>query len=71
MTSRVIERWIEAHLARKRIGANSLIFSVVDSTLLRPMPFRDADRIVTLWNAYSQLGDSQEEVSPPPVRFSH
>lgn len=28
MTSRVIERWIEAHLARKRIGANSLIVSV-------------------------------------------
>ena len=28
------------------VGANSAIFSVVDAVMLRPLPFRDADRVV-------------------------
>ncbi|HEV3410750.1 MAG TPA: ABC transporter permease [Chthoniobacterales bacterium] len=31
------------------IGANSAIFSVVDTVLLRPLPFPNADRIVAIW----------------------
>ena len=31
------------------IGANSAIFSLVDATLLRPLPFGNADRLVTIW----------------------
>jgi len=31
------------------IGAASAIFSVVDGVLLRPLPWRDADRLVTIW----------------------
>ena len=31
------------------IGANSAIFALVDATLLRPLPFRDPDRLVALW----------------------
>jgi putative ABC transport system permease protein len=31
------------------IGANSAIFALVDATLLRPLPYRDADRLVTIW----------------------
>ncbi len=43
------------------IGANLTIFSVVDTVLLRPLPFPQAERLVTIYNNYpgSDLGRSQ------------
>ncbi len=32
------------------IGANTLVFSVLESTLLRPLALPDPDRLVTIWN---------------------
>jgi putative ABC transport system permease protein len=38
------------------IGANSAIFSVVDTLLLRPLPFKDPDQIVMAWARYVNDG---------------
>src|ERR1700682_956437 len=35
------------------IGANSAIFSVVDTVLLRPLPFKDPDQIAMVWGRYA------------------
>jgi putative ABC transport system permease protein len=38
------------------IGANAAIFSVVDAVVLRPLPFRDADRLVVIWGNLRRPG---------------
>ena len=38
------------------IGANTAIFSLVNSILLRPLPFRDPDRVVRMLQASPRLG---------------
>jgi predicted permease len=38
------------------IGANLTIFAVVDSILLRPLPFPEANRLVTVFNTYPKAG---------------
>ena len=38
------------------IGANTAIFSVVYPVLLRPLPFRDAERLVTIGESRHQIG---------------
>ena len=61
------------------IGANSAIFSVVDTLLLQPLPFQDPDRIVNIWTRgatdargtgvhsfpdYADLRDQNQSVGP-------
>lgn len=46
------------------IGANAAVFSVINAVLLRPLPYRDADRVVTLWQNNVKVGIPRNDVSP-------
>ena len=49
------------------IGANSAIFSVFNAVLLRPLPFDESDRLVTIWQTDKTEGDRRQIVSYPNV----
>ncbi len=46
------------------VGANVAIFSVIYGVLLRALPFKDAERIVTLWEHNAKEGIKRDDVSP-------
>ena len=46
------------------IGANSAIFSALDQIVIRPLPYADPDRLVTLWEDFSSFGVAKSRVSP-------
>ncbi|HLG55449.1 MAG TPA: ABC transporter permease [Vicinamibacterales bacterium] len=46
------------------IGASVTVFSIVDSVLLRPLPYREPDRLVTLWDTNASTGLKHETMSP-------
>jgi putative ABC transport system permease protein len=47
------------------IGANTAIFSVIDSVLLRPLPYQDPAGLVMVWENNSQHANPHNTVSPP------
>ena len=46
------------------IGVNTAIFSAVDSILLRPLPLRDPERLVSVWEKTPAMGIQQNEAAP-------
>lgn len=38
------------------LAANLVVFAVVDAVLLRPLPFPEPERLVTLYNSYPRIG---------------
>ncbi len=49
------------------IGANTTTFSTVNAMLLRPFPFPNLDRIVTVWETAPKQDDNH--LSPAPANF--
>jgi putative ABC transport system permease protein len=50
------------------IAANSAIFSIADAILVRPLPYRDASRLVMVWEEASAYGFPKD--TPAPGNFS-
>lgn len=46
------------------IGANTVIFSLINTTLLRPLPYADAGRLVMIWSVPLNHRDQRDGVTP-------
>lgn len=49
------------------VGANTVIFSVVNAILLKSLPYKDADRIVLVWGNTPSEGKDRNQVSATDV----
>jgi len=47
------------------IGANTTIFSILNAVLLRPLPFPESQRLVTIWGTDARNGELHRTLSYP------
>lgn len=45
-------------------GAAATVYTIVDSVVLRPLPYRAPDRLVALWDSNTEKGLAHEPISP-------
>jgi len=50
------------------IGANTALFSVVHTVLLRPLPFPESERLVQVWETHPDRGWDRSSLSRPNFR---
>ncbi len=53
------------------IGANTAIFSLLNTVVLRPLPYPHPERLVQIWASSPEQGLSQSGLSVPKVRALH
>jgi putative ABC transport system permease protein len=51
------------------IGANTAIFSVADAVLFRPLPFKNQEQLVMVWERNPQFSADDVPVTPPNYLF--
>lgn len=47
------------------IGANTTVFSVVNAVIMKPLPYKEPDRLIRLWESHPGRGLSEFPVSVP------
>ncbi len=52
------------------IGANTAIFSILNSVVLRPLPFREPSRLVMVWEKIHWGNYHQDRDTPAPANFA-
>ena len=53
------------------IGANTAIFSVINGVLLRPLPFKDSEHLVMVWNMGAEAAGGVAGLPTDAVAWAH